>query len=59
MRKLFFLLLLIVIALGAMTTIRHKFFQIDPKNQITISGAWALYPLTIKWAEEFHKLSQE
>jgi len=29
----------------------------DPlKGKITISGAFALYPLTVKWAEEFHKL---
>ncbi|MEI6888142.1 MAG: PstS family phosphate ABC transporter substrate-binding protein [Bacteroidales bacterium] len=26
------------------------------KGKITISGAFALYPLTVKWAEEFHKL---
>jgi len=29
----------------------------DPlKGKITISGAFALYPLTVKWAEEFQKL---
>ena len=30
----------------------------DPKElkgNITISGAFALYPLTVKWAEEFKK----
>ncbi|MCX6283984.1 MAG: substrate-binding domain-containing protein, partial [Bacteroidetes bacterium] len=26
------------------------------KGKITISGAFALYPLTIRWAEEFRKL---
>ena len=26
------------------------------KGKLTISGAFALYPLTVKWAEEFHKL---
>ncbi|HNW73617.1 MAG TPA: PstS family phosphate ABC transporter substrate-binding protein [Bacteroidales bacterium] len=26
------------------------------KGKITISGAFALYPLTVKWAEEFQKL---
>lgn len=31
--------------------------QKDPlKGKITISGAFALYPLTVKWAEEFKKL---
>ena len=28
----------------------------DIKGVITISGAWALYPMTVKWAEEFQKL---
>ena len=27
------------------------------KGNITISGAFALYPLTVKWAEEFKKLN--
>jgi phosphate transport system substrate-binding protein len=32
-------------------------FQNDPlKGKITISGAFALYPLTVKWAEEFRKI---
>jgi phosphate transport system substrate-binding protein len=26
------------------------------KGRISISGAWALYPMTLKWAEEFKKL---
>jgi phosphate transport system substrate-binding protein len=26
------------------------------KGTISISGAFALYPITVKWAEEFHKL---
>jgi phosphate transport system substrate-binding protein len=26
------------------------------KGTITISGAWALYPITVKWAEEFRML---
>jgi phosphate transport system substrate-binding protein len=29
------------------------------KGTITISGAWALYPLTIRWAEEFRKINPE
>lgn len=27
------------------------------KGGITISGAWALYPMAVKWAEEFQKLN--
>jgi len=26
------------------------------ENRISISGAWALYPMALKWAEEFHKI---
>jgi len=29
------------------------------KNTISISGAFALYPLTVKWAEEYQKLHPE
>lgn len=38
--------------------------QAEEKNdklqgRITISGAWALYPMTVKWAEEFKKAYPE
>lgn len=33
-----------------------SFAQERLKGQISISGAFALYPLTIRWAEEFRKL---
>jgi phosphate transport system substrate-binding protein len=29
------------------------------KNTISISGAWALYPMTVKWAEEYKKIHPE
>lgn len=28
----------------------------DPAGTITISGAWALYPMVIRWSEEYQKL---
>lgn len=28
----------------------------EPSGTITLSGAWALYPMAVKWAEEFNKL---
>ncbi len=28
----------------------------DLKGTITISGAWALYPMVVKWAEEFQRI---
>ncbi|MCX7919495.1 MAG: substrate-binding domain-containing protein [bacterium] len=30
-----------------------------PKKTISISGAWAIYPTAVKWAEEFQKLHPE
>lgn len=29
------------------------------KNTISISGAWALYPMAVKWAEEYKKIHPE
>ncbi|HEX3009128.1 MAG TPA: substrate-binding domain-containing protein, partial [Bacteroidales bacterium] len=29
------------------------------KGRITISGAFALYPMAVKWAEEFRKLNPQ
>jgi len=28
----------------------------EPKGTVTMSGAWALYPMAVKWAEEYQKL---
>lgn len=28
----------------------------SPKRRITVSGAWALYPMMVKWAEEYQKI---
>jgi len=28
-------------------------------NTISISGAWALYPLTVRWADEYKKIHPE
>ena len=30
--------------------------QPEMEGTITISGAWALYPMVVKWAEEFQKI---
>ena len=34
------------------TETKHK----QLKGRITFSGAWALYPMTVRWAEEFQKI---
>ena len=35
------------------------FSQDNLKGQISISGAFALYPMTVRWAEEFRKLQPD
>jgi phosphate transport system substrate-binding protein len=53
MRKAGVLILVVLAAAGA------AFSQAAPpavQGKISLSGAWALYPMAIKWAEEFRKL---
>ncbi len=50
---------LIVIALCILTLLYFNNKTIAQKNlegEISISGAFALYPMTVKWADEFRKL---
>ena len=46
--------LLVIISLSAGKA--HSQAKEDLKGNISISGAFALYPLTVKWAEEFKKI---
>ena len=54
------LLLLGVVVSGLTTSCNSGSGSASSKDKLegklTISGAFALYPLTVKWAEEFHKL---
>ncbi len=36
-----------------------SFSQNKLSGQISISGAFALYPMTVKWAEEFRKINPD
>ncbi len=45
---------LLVFAVGC-----SKDKAIDPKNKISISGAWALYPMVVKWADEYKKVNSD
>lgn len=49
-------LLLILSGCGSVPENEHQDDETELKGTISISGAFALYPLTIKWAEEFQKL---
>jgi len=49
-----------IIALGLFLTITLSACQQKSRERnISISGAFALYPLTVKWAEEYQKLHPE
>jgi phosphate transport system substrate-binding protein len=43
----------------AITCIPETYSQEKLSGQISISGAFALYPMTVKWAEEFRKVNPE
>jgi phosphate transport system substrate-binding protein len=52
------LLITIVLGLYAGILLRPAAFsQNKPEGQITLSGAFALYPMAVKWAEEFKKIN--
>jgi phosphate transport system substrate-binding protein len=49
----------ILLSMALLSTIGLSSGQIEKKElagRISISGAWALYPLAVKWAEEFQKI---
>jgi phosphate transport system substrate-binding protein len=46
----------IVITLSSFKKVENKPTPDDLKGTINISGAFALYPITVKWAQEFKKI---
>jgi phosphate transport system substrate-binding protein len=55
MKKTYIVLLITVLLLNTIST-QKVLSQDNLKGQISISGAFALYPMTVKWAEEFRKI---
>ena len=49
-------LLLLVAAIGCSQTASSALGDSDLSGTITISGAWALYPLVVRWGEEYQAL---
>ncbi len=50
------IVLSIVFAQGAACSAAPETGKEELKGTVTISGAWALYPMVVKWAEEFQKI---
>jgi phosphate transport system substrate-binding protein len=56
MKKLFYLILVLVLLLVVFHIFRGP--EVEQKS-IKVSGAWALYPMMVKWAEEYQKLNPD
>jgi len=60
MRTRLLIILLAVASLAQVSCRQQRRSGFDAEGnlygQISISGAWAMYPLTVRWAEEFRKL---
>lgn len=50
------LLISLSIILGACASAPESSGSGEPEGTITISGAWALYPMMTRWAEEYQKI---
>jgi phosphate transport system substrate-binding protein len=55
--KLFVRCLFFVIAILFLAVCSQKESTASGKETIRISGAWALYPMMVKWAEEYQKIN--
>ncbi|MBU0759603.1 MAG: extracellular solute-binding protein [Candidatus Omnitrophica bacterium] len=57
MKKILSSLLVIGLLLGMEIQLNHaEAKKEESEGTITMSGAWALYPMAVKWAEEFQKI---
>ncbi len=50
------LILLSLLFMISNVLIAEQTAEVELKGTISISGAWALYPMAVKWAEEFQKI---
>lgn len=53
MKRILFLTIILIFVF------RTSFTQEKSKGTISISGAWALYPMAVRWAEEYRKIHPE
>lgn len=60
MKKIFFVLILSLMQITLASPTLPAFAEDNElQGTISISGAWALYPMVIRWAEEFQKIYPE
>jgi len=57
MKKIISLIAVTAIILIATAPAFEQSAKKELKGSVTLSGAWALYPMALKWAEEFQKLN--
>ena len=57
-KALLILLVILAAALAAFLAARRK-PGTQQSEEVTVSGAWALYPMGVRWAEEYGKLHPE
>lgn len=57
MKKIIQIITILSLVFGSVVTARSTDKEYESmQGTITLSGAWALYPMTVKWAEEFQKI---
>lgn len=56
MNKAHLALTIVVIITSSFLAYNYFIHAQEPKGSITVSGAWALYPMMVKWAEEYQKI---
>jgi len=56
MNRKFVAIAAVVIIIASVVTYNYFTSPEEQTSTITVSGAWALYPMMVKWAEEFQKI---
>jgi len=59
MNRKFVAIAAIFIFVSSIVAYNYLSSQKELTGRITVSGAWALYPMMVKWAEEFQKINSE
>jgi phosphate transport system substrate-binding protein len=52
-------LMVLIFLLARILLVNEAYCQAKISGQISISGAFALYPMTVKWSEEFRKINPD